>query len=110
MMRRDVHRARHEPNENKRQQLVDQSIARRVARTTQLGSLNLVLAEQLPVADHEVELRDLIADHQVVVVAGETGSGKTAACAVPLVQMVDPSVKAIAALVIVPRGNWHFST
>jgi len=32
----------------------------------------------------------------------ETGSGKTAACAIPLVQMVDPSLNAIQALILVP--------
>jgi ATP-dependent helicase HrpA len=31
----------------------------------------------LPVADRADEIRDLIRDHQVVVIAGETGSGKT---------------------------------
>lgn len=32
----------------------------------------------------------------------ETGSGKTAACGIPLVQMVDPSRNAIQALILVP--------
>lgn len=32
----------------------------------------------------------------------ETGSGKTAACGVPLVQMLDPSINAIQALILVP--------
>ncbi|NIQ36978.1 MAG: DEAD/DEAH box helicase [Proteobacteria bacterium] len=32
----------------------------------------------------------------------ETGSGKTAACGIPLVQMIDPSVNAIQALILVP--------
>jgi ATP-dependent RNA helicase DeaD len=32
----------------------------------------------------------------------ETGSGKTAACGIPLVQRVDPSVNAIQALILVP--------
>jgi len=39
--------------------------------------------------------RDLLA-------RAETGSGKTAACAIPLVQMVDPSLNAIQALILVP--------
>ena len=39
--------------------------------------------------------RDLLA-------RAETGSGKTGACGVPLVQMIDPSIKAIQALVLVP--------
>ena len=37
-----------------------------------------------------------------IIVRAETGSGKTAACGVPLLQMVDPAVKAIQALVLVP--------
>lgn len=32
----------------------------------------------------------------------ETGSGKTAACGIPLVQMIDPSLNAIQALILVP--------
>lgn len=37
-----------------------------------------------------------------IIARAETGSGKTAACAIPLVQMVDPSLKAVQALVLVP--------
>ena len=37
-----------------------------------------------------------------MIARAETGSGKTAACGVPLVQMVDPSIKAIQSLVLVP--------
>lgn len=44
---------------------------------------------------HILSGRDIIA-------RAETGSGKTAACAVPLVQMVDPSIKAIQSLILVP--------
>jgi ATP-dependent RNA helicase DeaD len=39
--------------------------------------------------------RDLLA-------RAETGSGKTGACAIPLVQRIDPSIKAIQALILVP--------
>jgi ATP-dependent RNA helicase DeaD len=39
--------------------------------------------------------RDLLA-------RAETGSGKTAACGIPLVQMIDPSLNAIQALIVVP--------
>jgi ATP-dependent RNA helicase DeaD len=39
--------------------------------------------------------RDLLA-------RAETGSGKTAACGIPLVQIIDPSVNAIQALIVVP--------
>ena len=44
---------------------------------------------------HILSGRDIIA-------RAETGSGKTAACAIPLVQMVDPSIKAIQSLILVP--------
>lgn len=37
-----------------------------------------------------------------IIARAETGSGKTAACAVPIVQMIDPSVKAVQALILVP--------
>jgi ATP-dependent RNA helicase DeaD len=37
-----------------------------------------------------------------IIVRAETGSGKTAACAVPLIQMVDSSIKAIQSLILVP--------
>lgn len=37
-----------------------------------------------------------------IIARAETGSGKTAACAVPLVQMVDTSIKAIQCLILVP--------
>jgi ATP-dependent RNA helicase DeaD len=39
--------------------------------------------------------RDLLA-------RAETGSGKTAACGIPLVQMIDPSLNVIQALILVP--------
>jgi ATP-dependent RNA helicase DeaD len=37
-----------------------------------------------------------------VLARAETGSGKTAACGIPLAQMIDPSVNAIQALILVP--------
>ena len=37
-----------------------------------------------------------------IIAKAETGSGKTAACAVPIAQMVDPSLKAVQALILVP--------
>jgi ATP-dependent RNA helicase DeaD len=44
---------------------------------------------------HVLNGRDLLA-------RAETGSGKTAACGIPLAQMIDPSINAIQALILVP--------
>lgn len=43
----------------------------------------------------------IAAGHDLCALA-ETGSGKTAACSIPLIQKVDPTLNAIQALVIVP--------
>ncbi len=43
-----------------------------------------------------------ILDGRDLLARAETGSGKTAACGIPLVQMIDPSVNAIQALILVP--------
>ena len=44
---------------------------------------------------HVLSGKDLIA-------LAETGSGKTAACGIPVVQSVDPDIKAVQALILVP--------
>ena len=44
---------------------------------------------------------EVLKKHDVVALA-QTGSGKTAACAIPICHMVDTSIDAIQALVIVP--------
>lgn len=43
-----------------------------------------------------------ILDGRDVLARAETGSGKTAACGIPLVQRIDPSLIAIQALILVP--------
>jgi ATP-dependent helicase HrpA len=40
-------------------------------------SLRLQFPEELPITEHVEEIRTLLLEHQVLVVAGETGSGKT---------------------------------
>jgi len=61
-------------------------------RDMQYVDLTPVQEKTLP---HILAGRDIIA-------RAETGSGKTAACAVPIIQMVDPSLKAVQALILVP--------
>jgi ATP-dependent RNA helicase DeaD len=46
----------------------------------------------------------IIAAGQDLCALAETGSGKTAACAIPLIQKVDTAHNAIQGLVIVPRS------
>src|SRR4030043_2115120 len=44
----------------------------------------------------------LILNGRDLLARAETGSGKTAACGIPLVQRIDPSLNAIQALILVP--------
>ncbi|MGE0307975.1 MAG: ATP-dependent RNA helicase HrpA, partial [Acidimicrobiia bacterium] len=50
---------------------------RRARRDTLLEAHRLIVPESLPIAARADELIDLITQHQVVIVAGETGSGKS---------------------------------
>ncbi|HKE48231.1 MAG TPA: ATP-dependent RNA helicase HrpA [Rhodanobacteraceae bacterium] len=54
---------------------VDASLARRAARVARVPEV--ALDESLPISAKAAEIVDLIRAHQVVVLAGETGSGKT---------------------------------
>src|SRR5918993_719593 len=47
------------------------------ARAQALSELSITYPPQLPVSARRADLAAAIRDHQVVVVAGETGSGKT---------------------------------
>ena len=42
-----------------------------------VGARTVTFPEHLPVAARREEIMEAIAEHQVVIVAGETGSGKT---------------------------------
>ncbi|MCR9258478.1 MAG: ATP-dependent RNA helicase HrpA [Pseudomonadaceae bacterium] len=77
VMRRDYFSLRREQDLQRRSAAVARSEAIRKQRHEARAGLNLTVAENLPVADHADEIRTLLHDHQVVVVAGETGSGKT---------------------------------
>ncbi|TMO59811.1 ATP-dependent RNA helicase HrpA [Pseudoalteromonas aurantia] len=56
-------------------QAISRSQALRITRTEQLPAVTY--PEQLPVSQKKDEIKAAIAAHQVVIVAGETGSGKT---------------------------------
>ena len=74
LMRRDVFKRR-------RGRLSESEVSASKAlvqeRAQRLAALKLDLNAELPVSQAEEELTKAIRDHQVVVVAGETGSGKT---------------------------------
>ncbi|MFI0241662.1 ATP-dependent RNA helicase HrpA [Streptomyces sp. NPDC016845] len=50
---------------------------RTAVRRERRAALDVTYPEQLPVSQKKDEIADAIRDHQVVIVAGETGSGKT---------------------------------
>lgn len=77
VMRRDVHRLKslRRSNPSAWQALREQSEARLLARRGQ--RLEIAYPPELPISQHADEITRLLADHQVIVVAGETGSGKT---------------------------------
>ena len=56
---------------------IDRAVATRRARIAARSSMRLEYPESLPVSAHHEELLEVIRTHQVVVVCGETGSGKT---------------------------------
>ena len=60
-----------------RQSLEDTSHALLEQRRSNLAKLNLTPMEGLPVSEAADEICKLLEDNQVVVIAGETGSGKT---------------------------------
>lgn len=65
-------------NEAKQKQFADYlsaSLQKREHRKAQLP--NPTLAEELPITNHAEDIIKAIREHQVVVIAGETGSGKT---------------------------------
>jgi ATP-dependent helicase HrpA len=61
----------------KLRQLAEQFAAAEALVATREAALPTITYPDLPVSDHRDEIASAIAEHQVVVVAGETGSGKT---------------------------------
>ncbi|MEN9848053.1 MAG: hypothetical protein RL368_793, partial [Pseudomonadota bacterium] len=54
---------------------IEKSLQRRQQRLQHLPKPNF--ADDLPISERRAEIADLIQKHQVVIIAGETGSGKT---------------------------------
>jgi ATP-dependent helicase HrpA len=80
VMARDLHRLNRlrkgkDANPAQYQALWDQSHAKVLARVERLP--NIKLNQDLPVTQYADKLIDAINQHQVIIVAGETGSGKT---------------------------------
>ncbi|MDC0214814.1 ATP-dependent RNA helicase HrpA, partial [Gammaproteobacteria bacterium] len=76
MMRRDYFRLRRKQRGDV-QQAVERSIRLREAREESLKRLDLNIPSSLPIAEHADEIVGLLQDHDVLILAGETGSGKT---------------------------------
>ncbi|MEM7078904.1 MAG: ATP-dependent RNA helicase HrpA [Pseudomonadota bacterium] len=81
LLRRDFFRLRRQQRQGRPaselQAAIDASIQLRTARTTGLASLKLDIPAELPLAERAEDIRQALAANQVVIVAGETGSGKT---------------------------------
>ncbi len=73
VMRKDLFALSKRANES----LQNRSEAQRSARASALGALDLSLQAELPISDAADDIRAALHSHSVVVVAGETGSGKT---------------------------------
>jgi ATP-dependent helicase HrpA len=61
----------------KLQQIAEQFVAAEALVATREAAVPAITYPDLPVSDRRDEIADAIAKHQVIVVAGETGSGKT---------------------------------
>ncbi|XOV82020.1 MAG: ATP-dependent RNA helicase HrpA [bacterium] len=77
VMRRDYFALRREQDPQQRSLGIERSRHLREQRRLNATTLNLAVNDELPMAAHADELLALLKEHQVVVVAGETGSGKT---------------------------------
>jgi ATP-dependent helicase HrpA len=76
-MRRDAFKLSRMAAGDKATALADASAQLYEQRQAAVKNLDCTLATGLPVSDAGERIRELIASHQVVIVAGETGSGKT---------------------------------
>lgn len=72
------HQLQRTPNQEKRLQLekeIETSVKKRVLRQQSIPEL--IYPEQLPVSEKHDEIAEMICAHQVILLCGETGSGKT---------------------------------
>ena len=76
MMRRDYFGLRRNQRADF-QEVIERSIQLRQKRRESLDRLDLTLPRSLPIAQHADEIVALIQEKPVVIIAGETGSGKT---------------------------------
>ena len=76
MMRRDYFKLRRNQNGDY-QQAVERSIRLRQIREESLNRLELTVPGSLPISEHTEKIVSLIQNHPVLILAGETGSGKT---------------------------------
>ncbi|WP_095161901.1 ATP-dependent RNA helicase HrpA [Pseudomonas sp. Irchel 3F5] len=77
-LRRQMHELRKRPDEAKLAQWVDKvqaSCAQVTARKASVPSIRY--DDSLPIAAKRDEIKKVLAEHQVLIIAGETGSGKT---------------------------------
>ncbi|NBA97917.1 ATP-dependent RNA helicase HrpA [Pseudomonas sp. R5(2019)] len=77
-LRRQLHELRKKPDDARLAQWVDKvqaSFARVTARRTSIPGIRY--DDNLPIAAKRDEIKKLVDEHQVVIIAGETGSGKT---------------------------------
>lgn len=77
VMRRDAFKLTRMPAGAEAHALRDASAALYLRRQQLAGNLDYSLSNGLPISDAGARLLELIQQHQVVIVAGETGSGKT---------------------------------
>ncbi len=74
---RRLRNLRAKPSPEKLQQIAEQVVAAEALVATRNAAVPTITYPDLPVSDRRDEIARAISEHQVVVVAGETGSGKT---------------------------------
>src|SRR5690554_5033254 len=78
LLRRQWRQLERKPDDRRRQQLEQRlldSVAMAERRRASLPQVDY--NEQLPIAEHRANIKQALEQHQVLVIAGETGSGKT---------------------------------